>query len=281
MKVKNIFIEAIAKWWSADPFSLGAALAFYTIFSLVPLLIIVITITGSLVSPEIIEGRILTELARYLGPATANFISTLIVQAEQIEANVIANIIAIVTLILGSIGVFSQLQLSLNKLWNVPTNVGKGFLSFLERKVSALLMIVGFGFLFMASFGLSAGITAFRTVLNARLENLDKILIYSNYTISFLIVVGMFMFIYKYLPNTNISWKVAFEGSLVTGVLFILGSALIGLYLEYVPIASSYGAAGSVIVILLWVYYSSLVFFLGAAVTYVMNKRIIKKNVIL
>jgi membrane protein len=277
---QGLWRESIAKWWSADPLSLGAALAFYTIFSLAPLLILIMSAAGSFLSPQVIEGRFVSQIQEYVGSDSAEFITSLIFQVQQPQVGIIANVISVLVLIFAATGVFSHLQLSLNKLWNVEAKKKISFITFLEEKVSALLMIIAFSFIFLASFALNALSRVSSSLLNRYVPDLDKILIYGHFIISFLIVVGMFMLIYKYLPNAPIPWRIAFEGSLITGILFIAGTTLINVYLEFVPIVSSYGAVGSLMLILLWVYYSSQVFFLGAAFTYVLDKRINKKSVL-
>jgi membrane protein len=273
--------ESIIKWWMSDPFSLGAALAFYTIFALTPLLILIISFTGIAFGPSAVEGTLVKQIQGEVGSRAAEFISALIVQTQHLNIGTTANVIGLLALIIGAIGLFSQLQLSLNKIWNVPPKKTISVFSFIEQKVSAFVMVIILGFLFVVSFILNAFSNIFTSILDNRIPHIRFILGNANFLFSFLLVVGMFLFIYKYLPNVHISWEGAFLGSLTTGVLFIIGKIIIALYLTIAPVNSSYGAAGALIIILLWVYYSSQIFFLGAACTYVIEKRINAKNVLL
>ncbi len=270
----SIVKESIMRWWSSDPFSMGAALAYYTIFSLIPFLLLTVNIIGVFLGPEVLQSKLVPQVQEFTGPQIAQFIALTLVDVQELRFGIVANTLTVLLLVIGSFSVFSQLQFSLNKIWNVPKRRKFRLMRFLEEKISAFFMIIVFGFLFGISFFINALMQFFSTLLNIYSPHFEQIVVTTNLVFSFMLVVLMFTFIYKLLPDSDISWEVAFEGSVITGILYTVGRAAIDVYLHLSPVMTSYSATNAFIIVLLWVYYSAQVFFLGAAYTYVLDKKI-------
>jgi membrane protein len=265
MKQKNsawgLLKRTMAQWIEDQPFQLAAALSYYTIFSLAPLLIIVIAIAGFGFGEQAAEQQIVGKIQGTIGQQSAEAVQGMIQNASsQPKTGIIATIVGFVVLLFGAGGVVGQLQNSLNTIWGVAPKPGQG----LERFIS-FAMILGIGFLLLVSLVVSAAVTGLAQLIGDFL-----VLAYAlDLLISFLFITALFAMIYKFLPDVQIQWGDVWIGAALTSLLFTIGKFLIGLYLGHSSVTSTYGAAGSLITILLWVYYSSLIFFLGAEFTQV------------
>lgn len=267
--------ETYDEWSNDNALRLGAALSYYMIFSLPPVLLIVIALAGFIFGEDAARGRIVEEIQGLIGRSGAEGVETMIRNAYKPEAGIIATIVGVVTLIIASTGVFAELQDALNTVWNVKPAEGRGILDILRVRLFSFIMIVGIGFLLLVSLVVSAGISALNDyVLQYQADLISKTLLQIiNLVVSLAISTGLFAMIYKLLPDVRIAWKDVWLGAFFTSMLFTIGKFAIGLYLGNSDIGSSYGAAGSMAIILFWVYYSSQILFFGAEFTQVYSRR--------
>lgn len=270
MKYKNfVFLlkETFRKWSEHKDSRLAAALAYYTVFSLAPLLILVIAIAGSVLGEEAARGQIVEQLRQLLGSQGAEVIETVIAGAHQPEKNVsiIASTISVVVLIFGATGVFIQLQDALNTIWEVSPKPESNIRIFIISRFLSFGLVMGIAFLLLVSLVISAGLT----FLTDYLGSLSSGIIWSaiNIIISFSVITLLFALIFKYLPDVKIVWNDVLIGAIITALLFTGGKYLIGLYLGKSTFSSAYGAAGSLVVLLFWIYYSAQIVFMGAEFT--------------
>ncbi len=260
--------KAAFKEWRADKATrLGAALSYYTVFSLAPLLVIIIAIAGFVFGRQAVEGQLVGQIEGLVGPAGAQLIQTMIVNASESGTGILATVIGIGTLLLGATGVFGELKDALNTIWDAPKKAGGGILGMLKDRFLSFSMVFGIGFLLAVSLALSAALTAATNFLGGMLPVPGVVLQIVNFVMSFALITLLFAMIYKVLPDVEIAWRDVWIGAAVTSLLFAIGKQLIGLYLGYSSAGSVYGAAGSLAILLLWIYYSAQIFFLGAEFT--------------
>ena len=278
MSPKQIWrmLKTAFQQWNEDKAArLAAALAYYTLFSLAPLLILVIAIAGLFFDSAAVRQQIMGQVESLIGGTSADFVSTILDNANRPGDNsgTIASLISVGLLLIGATGVLTQLQLSLNTIWSVEARPDIGFLNLLRKRLLSLGMIIVIGFLLLVSLVISSMISGFSDYLNTLAPSLDTIVQVSNFAVSFGITTLLFAMIFKYLPDVVISWGDVWFGAAATAVLFSLGKFLIGLYLGNSSFASSYGAAGSVIILLVWVFFSAQILFYGAELTQVYSRR--------
>lgn len=270
----GLFKEAFKEWNSGEPWRQSAVVAYYAIFSLPALLIITITIAGSIFGEQAVQGRLSTEVGDMIGPSAAEEIETMISNAYQQQSSVMATIIGIATLIFGATGVFYQLQQSLNNVWEVEPKEDAGFKKIIKDRVSSFGIVLVIGFLLLISLMLTTVLSVLSDFIK---ENLPDYLLYvffiANFIVSFGIITLLFAMIYKILPDVDIEWKTVWVGAVVTAFLFLIGKFGLGIYFSKANPASAYGAAGSLILILLWTSYSCLILFFGAEFTQVYARR--------
>jgi membrane protein len=261
-------IKQTADAWSDDSASSrAAALSYYTALSVSPLLIVAIAIAGSVFGADQVRTQVMSQIERLVGSAGASVIGSMLESAHSESSGIIATIIGLVTLLLGSCGVFVELQDALNDFWGAEPQQGSGLLNFVRTRVLSFAMVLGIGFLMLVSLIVSAGLAAVGTYVTDILPAWQIAAHVINLVFSLSIVTVLFALIYKVLPNVNLGWRDVWTGAAVTALLFTVGKFLIGLYLGKASTASPYGAAGSVIVVLLWVYYSALLVYFGAEFT--------------
>jgi membrane protein len=269
-----ILIKHTFKEWSEDKASrLAAALAYYTSFSLAPLLVLIIAIAGLVGVGENVHSLIITQMSDLLGESGAQLISGMIQSASEKSTGFIAVIIGLITLLFGALGVFGELQSALNTIWEIKLKPVKGLGATLKhyvmKRILSFAMLLVIVFLLLVSLVISAGLSAFNEFLGNMLPMPEIALQIINLTFSIGLVTLLFSLIFKYLPDAEIQWRDVLWGALVTAVLFSLGKFAIGLYLGKSDVSSSFGAAGSLALLLIWVYYSSQILFLGAEFTQV------------
>ena len=277
-KLKNIWkfiVQVFEKFIDDKAPKLGAALSFYTLFSLAPLLIIVIAIAGFVFGEDAARGELFYQIEGLVGSDGAQVIQTALKNSNQIESGVIAIIISLITLIISSTAVFVELQDSLNIIWKVKPKPGRNiFKGLIQERVQSFALIMTTGFLLLVSLVISAFLSGLSNFINERFLAIPPyILNAANIVISLGIIFLLFTMIFKILPDVNIKWKDVWVGGLTTAILFVAGKYLIGLYLGNSSLSSIYGAAGSLVVLLLWTYYSAQILFLGAEFTYVYATR--------
>jgi membrane protein len=262
----SLFKQTFAEWYSDNAQAQAAALAYYTAFSIAPLLIIAVAVAGLLFGAEAARGEIRRQLTELVGDNGATIIEEMMVSARQTGSGAAATAVGLAVLLFGATSVFAQLQDSLNLFWKVKP-AASGVKSFLKTRFLSLAMVLGIGFLLLVSLLLSAALSAAGAYLGGLVPGWELTWQIVNAVASFAITTTLFALIYKVLPDAKIAWGDVWLGALVTSVLFVLGKTAIGLYLGKGAIASGYGAAGSLAVVLFWVYYSAQILFLGAEFT--------------
>jgi membrane protein len=246
--------------------SRGAAIAFYTVTSIAPVLLIVVAIAGLVFGREAAQNAISGQLTGLMGQQTADVLQAAIASAAGKSSSILASMVGIATLVLTASGVFGEMQSTLNAIWKTEpraTTVSR----LIQARAVSLGLVAALGFLLIVSLAVSAGLTAFGNYLDSIMPIGRFILPVLNFVISFALLAVLFAAIYKVLPDRPLEWRDVIFGAVVTAILFTIGKSLIGLYLGSSAIASSYGAAGGLIVLLLWVYYSVMIFLLGAEFT--------------
>ena len=276
-KLKEIWslIKETFQDWSEDKAPrLAAALSYYTVFSLAPLLVLVIAITGFIIgNNQQIREQIITQVQSTVGAQGAEAVSTLIDNTSQPRSGIIATIIGVGTLLLGATGLFGQLQDALNTIWEVKPKEGRGIMGMIKDRFLSFTMILGVSFLLLVSLVISAALTLINNYFTNLLGGLGILAQILNIVISIGVISLIFAMIFKILPDVEISWGDVWIGALVTAILFTIGKQLLGVYLGSSATTSAYGAAGSLVVLLLWVYYSAQILFLGAEFTQVYARR--------
>ncbi len=276
MKLKDIFPllkETFQEWQEDKSSRLAAALAYYTVFSLAPLLVIAIAIAGAIFGEEAARGEIVGQIQGLVGNQGAEVIEAAINNANKPDTSSIASLISVVVLFFGASGVFAQLQDALNTIWEVQAKPGRGVKYFIKKRLLSFSAVFGIGFLLLVSLLVSAVLSALSHYLSNILPGGDFIWQIFNFIISFAVITSLFAVIYKYLPDVKIKWGDVWTGAIITSLLFTIGKFALGLYLGRGSFGSTYGAAGSLIVLLAWVYYSAQILFFGAEFTQVYARR--------
>lgn len=256
------------EFFSDSDLKFAASLSFYTIFALPPLLIIIIALSGVFFGAEAVRGEIYGQIAHLVGKDAALQIQEIIRNAALSHDTFIATTIGVVTLIFGASGVFGEIQDSINLIWGIRAKPKRGFVKILRNRLISFSMVAVLGFLLLVSLILNALLDALSNKLQGYFPHLSVYLFYViNVVFLFSIITVLFAIIFKTLPDGKVNWKDAFIGSLFTAFLFMLGKSAIGFYLGNSSIATTYGTAGSLIVILLWIYYSALILYFGAEFT--------------
>ena len=258
----------INEWVEAEPFQLAAALSYYTLFSLAPLLLIAIGVAGLVFGREAAQNQIVETLQGMIGQDSAEAVQEMIqASSEKPKTGLLSTVVGFVALLFGAGGVVGQLQTSLNRIWEVTPRPGQGIWGFLRQRFFSFAMVLAIGFLLLVSLVVTAVLTSFTAILGSLLGNATFVAHAIDILVSFVFVTLLFALIYKYVPDVEIQWRDVWVGAALTSILFTVGKYLIGLYIGTSGVGSTFGAAGSLITILVWVYYSSLIFFLGAEFT--------------
>lgn len=264
----SMFRKAAEAWMDDFAPSMGAAISYYTVFSLAPLLVIVIAIAGAVFGREAVTGQIVAQLSGLIGKDGAQVVQGLVAAASDTDKGLVAGLISVVVLVIGATTVFAELQSALDRIWHVPVkDKPSGISALLRTRLLSFGLILGVAFLLMVSLSVSAGVAAFGSWAGGLLPGWEVLLQIINMVISVSIATLMFAMIYKLMPSTPIAWRDVWVGAGVTAVLFEVGKLLIGLYLGKSSVTESFAAAGSLVVLLAWVYYAAQVFLLGAEFT--------------
>ncbi|MEX0271721.1 YihY/virulence factor BrkB family protein [Leptolyngbyaceae cyanobacterium UHCC 1019] len=262
-----------AEWKEDNVPVLAAALAYYTVFSLAPLLLIAIAIAGAVFGEEAARGELVRQIQGLVGKEGAEAVQAMIQNADKPgSGGTIATIVGVILLMFGASGVFGQLQSALNTIWEVKPKPGQGIRSFLVSRFLSFAMVLVIGFLLLVSLVLSSVLAAVSHVFNNLMPGLPILGQVINFLISFGVITVLFASIYKFLPDVKIPWKNLWVGAAVTAILFNIGKLAIGLYLGNSSVGSTYGAAGSLVVVLIWVFYSAQILLIGAEFTQVYSK---------
>lgn len=262
-------IVRAAKAWSDDyaP-SMGAAISYYTVFSLAPLLVIVIALAGAVFGREAVEGQIVAQLGGMIGQEGASLVQSLVAASSDTEKGLVAGLVSAVVLLVGATTVFAELQSALDRIWHVPPSAKpQGIRATLRARLMSFGLILALVFLLMTSLAVSAALAAFGAFTSKLMPGFEALLQMANFAVSFGIVTVLFAAIFKFMPSTKIAWRDVWVGAVTTALLFEIGKFLIGLYLGKSSMRESFAAAGSLVVLIAWVYYAAQIFLLGAEFT--------------
>lgn len=275
--LKSFFmlIKTTYQEWKEDSAPmLAAALAYYTAFSIAPLIILVVAIAGVLIGQDMLQNQILQEIESSVGEDAALLVSNLIENTTKPSEGILSTVLGVGALLLGALGVFTHLQNALNHIWDVEkTQKSGGIKGFIKGKLLSFGMILIIGFLLLVSLILSTGLSLLDNWLADNLPAWDIVLRILSFGISFGITTLLFMFIYKFLPEIEVQWRDVWIGALMTALLFTIGRSILSLYLGNSATASAYGAAGALAIVLIWVYYSAQIILFGAEFTQVFARR--------
>jgi membrane protein len=279
----NVLKKTVSEFLNDRAMKLGAALSYYTVFSMAPLLIIIISIAGVFYGDDAVRGEIFGQIRGLVGEASAAQIQEILKNIRLSGDNVWGTILGVITLVFGASGVFAEIQDSINYIWALKAKPKRGLFKIVMNRLLSFSMIASVGFLLLVSLM----INAFMEILLRRLERLFEdsavwIMYGLNLIVVFAIITLLFSIIFRVLPDGKVAWKDTFVGAIFTAFLFMIGKAAIGLYLGNSDISTTYGAAGSIVIILLWVYYSAIILYFGAEFTkvyaYTFGRKIIAND---
>jgi membrane protein len=255
-------------WNKADPFRQSAVIAYYAIFSIPALLVIIIASAGLAFGQEAVQGEISNQISSAMGEKTAQQVEEIVAKASERESSILATIISVATLILGATGVFAQMQISLNQIWEVKVTAKKMWLKNIKDRLFSFGLIMSIAFLLLVSLMVTAALSAFSEWIKAHLPDFMLYLFFVlNFAISLAVITVLFALMFKILPDVKVRWKNVWIGALATALLFILGKFGLGIYFGKAEPGSTYGAAGSIVLLMLWVSYSCMIVFFGAEFT--------------
>jgi len=271
--IKHFIAESVSGWSEINAPRLGAALAFYTTLSMAPLLVLSIGVAGLIFGRQAAQGRIVYQIQSLVGREGGAAIQALLLETHKTSSGILVTVMGIFMLLLGASGVFAELHDSLNLVWGVRVASNGGLWSMVRYRFVSFAMVVGIGFLLIVSLLVNAAIAAAGKFFEQFLPAPEGLLHLGSTVITLLAVTVLFALLYKVVPDVHIEWGDVWIGAAVTSLLFSIGKFLIGLYLGKAGVGSAYGAAGSLVVFLVWVYYSAQIFFLGAQFTHVFSER--------
>jgi membrane protein len=267
--------ELAREYWANRPMELAAALSYYTLLSLAPLVLMTVAVAGLVFERATVERRIVTEMGLLIGSEGSEVVQTVLRHARDPAKGTLSVVIGTAVLLLGATTVFAQLQSSLNRIWKMEESshgsAGMVWL-FVKERLLSLAMVLAVGFLLLVSLVISAAVAAIGEALGG-VSNAGIVLEALNLLVSLIVVTALFATIFKVLPDAPVAWRDVWVGAVTTSVLFTVGKSLIGLYLGRTSIGSPYGAAGSLVVMTVWVFYASMIVFLGAELTYLRSKQ--------
>jgi membrane protein len=270
----SLFGEAFSEWMEHNAPKLGAALAYYSVLSLAPLLVVILAIVGLALGQGAAQGQIMAQIRGMLGDEGAKAIQAVIANASKPKAGGLATVLGLLTLFISTSGVFAELHDSLNRIWEVKAKPRGNFLvSLLRDRIFSFGMVLAVGFLLLVSLMASAALAGAAKYVSGALPLAPAVLFVLNNLLSLAVITVLFAMIYRFLPDDSIAWNDVWIGSLVTAILFTVGKFAIGMYLGQASFGSAYGAAGSLVIVLAWIYYSAQIFFFGAEFTHVYARR--------
>ena len=258
--------DSIIGWLDHNASRTGAALAFYTVFSLAPILLLSIAIAGAFFGEQAARGEIFEQIRDLIGPSGATAVESIIQNASTSGSGALTTVFSVLTVIIGATTALVELKAGLDKIWDVPPEQRQGFWYFIRTRLLSVGVILALAFLLLVSLVISAGLTALEELSPGK-QLFNLIYVWLNLLFSFALVAALFATIYKVLPSVRIAWRDVTVGAVVTAALFTMGKYAIGMYLGNSGLASTYGAAGSIILLLVWVYYSAQIFLFGAEFT--------------
>ena len=268
-RLGSVLSKAANAWIDDHAQSMGAALSYYTVFSIAPLLLIAISVAGLVFGQDAAQGAVVDQLRGLIGQNGAQAIQDLLKNVSRPSSGIVATIVGLAVLVIGATSVFAELQDDLNRIWQVPTRKKvSSWWAFLRTRLLSIGMIFAMGFMLLVSLAASAAFDAFAAWSTSALAGWEGLAHGVNFVVSFVLTTALFAMIYRFMPQATIEWRDVGIGALVTALLFTVGKTLIGLYIGKSALASGFGAAGSLAVLLAWVYYSAQIFLFGAEFTW-------------
>jgi membrane protein len=268
--IGKVIKESLSEFAYDRVMKLSAALAYYTVFSLPPMLMVIISLCSIFYGREAVQGQLFFQIREFVGEASALQIQEVLTKTTLFHDGAVGTIIGFVTLLLGATGIFGEIQDSINMIWGLKTKPKKGFIKMLLNRLWSFSMVLALGFVLLVSLVINAVLSSFSDYLSSLIStDLVNVFMVLNHLITFGVITSLFAVILKVLPDARILWRDVYVGAVVTALLFMLGKLLIGFYLSKNATISAYGAASSIIVLLLWVYYSSIILYFGAEFTQV------------
>jgi membrane protein len=265
----HILISAAKEWSSHRAASKGAALALYTLFSLAPMLVLVVTIAGLVFGEDTVREQLLAQMSGLMGPQGADAVKTILAGAKHENGGVIAGIVSAALVLVSATTAFAELKDSLDELWEVPEKESSGLWSLVRERFLSFGLVLVLALMALASLAVSTALAAMGGMWGGEEGTVFKVVSQTiSYVVAFAILTGLFAVIFKYLPDVKIAWRDVIIGAVLTAILFSVGKLLIGLYVAKADISSSYGAAGSVVILITWIYYSAQIFFYGSLFTH-------------
>jgi membrane protein len=265
----GLFKQTLSEFGEDKVPRLGAALAYYTIFSIAPLLLIAIAIAGFVLGKDAAQGQLLIQLKGLLGPAAATAIEEMIKNAAKPKAGTIATVVGVVTLLFGATGVFGELHDGLNTIWDVKKKKVSGIFGFIKDRFLSMAMVMGIGFLLLVSLIVDTVVSVMGKWMESRLPGGETLWQIIQLGLSFAVITVMFAMIFRFLPDLKIEWHDVWFGAAFTSFLFVMGKFALAFYFGKAAVGSSFGAAGSLVLLLVWIYYSSQILYFGAEFTQV------------
>lgn len=269
----GVLSQAFKSWLDDYAPSMGAALAYYTLFSVAPLLLIVISVAGLAFGQEAARGEIMSQLSGLLGAESAAAVESMLQALNQPRRGVIGTVVGVLVLLVGATTVFAELQDAMDRIWRAPSRAPGGVWAFLRARLLSLGLILGIGFLLIVSLVASAGLAALSRWWAPWFGEMAQLGQLLDFVVSFLFMTMLFAMIYKWMPRVKVAWRDVFFGAGITALLFAVGKTAIGTYIGTTGVASAFGAAAALVVLLVWVYWSAQIFLLGAEITWVYANR--------
>lgn len=264
----NVIKATFAGFSDHNVTKLSGSLAYYTVFSMAPLLVLIISLCGVFLGQEAAQGKIYEQLAGFMGKETALQLQEIVANAAIGNKGKLAFVISLITLLIGATTVFADIQESINTIWGLKPKPKRGWLKLLKNRFLSFSVIISLGFLLLVSLAITAVLDEFSASLQARYADVSVVLFYVlNQLLTLLVITLIFAVIFRVLPDAIIKWRDVFLGAAVTALLFMLGKFGISIYIGKIDVGSTYGAAGSLVILLLWTYYSSIILYLGAEFT--------------
>jgi len=273
LNVGRTFVRALVAWWEDNALRLGASVSYYTLFAIAPMLLVVIAVAGSIFGAEAVRGQVASQIEGLVGPEGALAVQALLKGASQPSSNALAMVVGGVAFVLAACGAFLELRAALNTIWRVQPSPVSGVRDFFVNRLRSFGLVVAIGFLLLISLVISAALAALHEWLSGLALVLPTILQVLNVIVSLLVTAMLFALMFRVLPDVRLRHRDVAVGAMVTAILFTVGKQLIGFYLGRSATTSSYGPAGAVIVLLLWVYYSSQIVLIGAEFTRLWSER--------
>jgi membrane protein len=272
-QVGSLLKATVVEWIDDNAARVAASLAFYTLLSMAPLVLLTVALVGFLMGEDTAQSRILSEVSSVVGPQAAGALSAVVTSAHRSDSGALSSIIGIVVLLVGASGVFGELQYALDTIWGVKPKPGRGILGIIKDRLFSFSMVIAVAFVLLVSLVISTVLSAAGRVVADALPGGALLWQALNMVVSLGVITAVFAIIFKVVPDIEVRWRDVWVGAFVTAALFSAGKYLLGLYLGTSTVASSYGAAGSVVALVIWVYYSSQLVFLGAEFTQVFARR--------